>query len=95
MAKFQLGRPVATPGALAAMANTGESPAKFLALHVSGDWGVMSADDKRANERALEDGSRIFSAYLLADQTKIWVITEATDDAGSRGSTCILLPEEY
>lgn len=95
MAKFSLGRCVATPGCLAALAATGESPTKFLAKHASGDWGVMSASDKRANDAALLDGGRIFSGYLLADGTKIWVITEATDDAGVRGSTCLLLPDEY
>ena len=55
----------------------------------------MDADDSRANEEALIDEGRIFSAYLLKDQTRIWVITEAVGDDGKRASTCVLLPEEY
>ena len=37
--KFSLGQIVATPGALEAIRDSGESPADFLARHVSGDWG--------------------------------------------------------
>lgn len=39
--------------------------------------------------------SRLLSAYLLKDGTKIWIITEAADDNGKREATTILLPEEY
>ncbi|MBZ5509076.1 MAG: hypothetical protein LAO78_26760 [Acidobacteriia bacterium] len=87
---FLLGKLVATPAALAACEANGKNPFKFIFRHAKGDWGDLSVEDIRANERAAEDGSRLLSAYHLRDGTKIWVITEA-----DRSSTCILLPEEY
>ena len=90
LAKFRLGQTVATPGALNALTKCGQAPMEFLARHVQGDWGVANAEDKASNDAAINDGDRIFSAYLLHDRTKIWVITES-----DRSSTCILLPEEY
>ena len=89
-AKFPLGKTVATPGALAAMQRTGEPPTKFLARHQSGDWGSVGRSDWQANDADLKDEGRLLSAYKLADETKIWVITEA-----DRSSTCILLADEY
>ena len=38
-AKFPLGSLVATPAALEAMEQSGQTPAFFLDRHVSGDWG--------------------------------------------------------
>jgi hypothetical protein len=37
--KFQPGRIVATPGALAALEASGEAPVGYLARHITGDWG--------------------------------------------------------
>lgn len=93
--KFQMGQLVATPAAVQAMAETGELPVTFLHRHARGDWGDLSNDDKRANERALTDKSRIFSAYHLKNGTKIWIITEAEGDDGQRASTCVMLPDDY
>ena len=87
---FPLGQIVATPGAIAALQSNGQSPAEFLDRHLHGDWGDLDEFDKRANHQALKDGERLLSAYSLADNTKIWLITEA-----DRSSTCILLPSEY
>jgi hypothetical protein len=51
----------------------------------------LCAEDKAANDQAVLEGSRIFSAYLLPDeQTKFWLITEA-----DRSVTTFLLPAEY
>ena len=85
-----LGQLTATPGALAALAATGESPADFIARHQTGDYGVVDDDDKKANDDAVRCGERVFSAYLLTDGVKVWAITEA-----DRSSTAILLPDEY
>lgn len=92
--KFSLGQIVATPSALAALARNGEAAILYLQRHASGDWGALCDEDKRANEDALLSGARILSAYILCDETKLWVITEAAVD-GTRNSTCLLLPEEY
>lgn len=87
---FPLGRLVATPGAIDAFAATGQSPAEFLVRHQAGDYGCVDGDDKKANDDAVRCGERVFSAYLLTDGVKVWVITEA-----DRSSTAILLPDEY
>jgi hypothetical protein len=80
----------ATPGALEALASSGQQPMEFLARHVRGDWGDVCAEDRQANDRALQTGERLVSAYHTKDNQKIWVITEA-----DRSSTCVLLPSEY
>lgn len=73
----------------------GVSPLSILRRHTSGDWGDLDTDDRKANEAALVDGSRIFSSYKLPNGEKVWVITTAEDDQGRRESTCILLPDGY
>ncbi len=92
---FDLGQIVATPGALTALEEAQVSPASLISRHVTGDWGCVYADDKRANDESLKDGSRILSAYILPTGTTIWIITEATDDQGRHSATTLLLPSEY
>lgn len=92
--KFMLGEVVATRGALALLESNNASPITYISRHLSGDWGDLDADDKRANEHALKNGARIFSAYNVGSE-RLYVITEAVDDRGVRSSTCLLLPEEY
>jgi hypothetical protein len=88
-ARFKLGEVVASPGALRAFRLNGIRPAQLLARHVTGDWGELDDEDMAANEKAVENGSRIKSSYGEGPDA-IWVITEA-----DRRSTCILLPVEY
>jgi hypothetical protein len=95
MPKFKLGQIASTPGALEAMQASGQTPDFFLQRHHSGDWGEICEEDRLLNNQALTDGSRIVSAYRTLKGTKIWVITEATDDKGNRAATSILLPGEY
>jgi hypothetical protein len=80
--KFSLGRIVATPGALEALAAAGQSAGEFLARHVVGDWGDLDDEDRKANDAALVDGSRILSAYQTKKGERIWIITEATNEVG-------------
>jgi hypothetical protein len=87
---FELGRIVATPGALQALEAAGEQPAQFLDRHASGDWGELDDEDKQENEFSLRNGFRILSAYTTSAGDKIWIITEA-----DRSATTLLLPEEY
>jgi hypothetical protein len=93
--RFDLGRVVATPGALSALEASGQAPGDFLDRHASGDWGDVCKDDWDANDTALQAGSRILSAYMTLRGAKIWIITEAADDEGRRAATTILLPDEY
>jgi len=69
-----------------------------LIRHVTGDWGVLSDEDKASNDRAVKDGDRILSAYPIdpdlpcagfGDNT-FWIITEA-----DRSVTTFLLPNDY
>jgi len=87
---FKLGTVLLTPGARDALAESEESPWSFLVRHLAGDWGELSVADRRLNDQAIEDGSRILSAYCTAKNQKLWVITEA-----DRTATTILLPDEY
>jgi len=89
-ARFQLGQIVATPGALAAISESGERLASFLKRHVSGDWGDIAEEDRQENELSVAQGFRLLSAYRLSDGTKLWIITEA-----DRSFTTLLLPSEY
>ncbi len=89
-AKFRLGQIAATPESLEAMEESGQTPAFFLEKHVSGDWGIVDEEDSAANNAALEDGSRLLSAYHTLKGRKIWIITES-----DRSVTTILLPENY
>jgi hypothetical protein len=93
--KFSLGQIVATPDALEALHKAGQSAAQFLHLHARGDWGDVCDEDRRLNDQALIDGSRLLSAYRTCLGEKLWVITEAVDDDSKRAATTILLPAEY
>jgi hypothetical protein len=93
--KFSLGKVVATPGALDALREAGQTPGEFLTRHVTGDWGDLDDEDRQANDSALTDGNRILSAYTTRKGERLWIITEATDDHGRRASSCLLLPSEY
>jgi hypothetical protein len=89
-ALFPLGQVVATPGALAALEQAKQYPEEFLLRHVSGDWGRLDEHDRQENERALVQGTRLFSAYETSLKVRIWVITE-----WDRSVTTLLLPSEY
>ena len=85
---FEPGSIVATVGAL--QVATHEQIAAILARHFSGDWGDLGAEDKKANERALKEGERLFSSYEIAPDTKLWIVTE-----WDRSATTVLTPDEY
>ena len=61
-----------------------------LERHQTSDWGDLCADDKELNEKALEDGGRLFSEYHDRKGVKFWIITEA-----DRSATTVLLPDDY
>jgi hypothetical protein len=88
-ARFSPGDLVITAGVSASI-NPGEVISAFC-RHLSGDWGELDPHDRAQNDRALEFGGRLFSAYRSKDgKTRFWVITEA-----DRSKTTVLLPEEY
>ncbi len=88
---FPLGRCVCTWGAEDVLDESDVCPDELLCRHQAGDWGILEPEDWEANIKAVERGLRVFSSYRVgADQTKVWVITEA-----DRSATTILLPDEY
>lgn len=92
---FNLGRVVATPGALEALEKAGQQPWQLLVCHVQGQWGDLDDEDRRLNDQAVKDGGRILSAYTLKTGLRLWIISEAEDDRGNRAATTLLLPDEY
>ena len=94
---FSVGHIVSTPGARAALQAAGVSPINYIGRHITGDWGEVCEADAAENNLSVKKGYRIVSTYTLpdADKTKIWIITEATDDHGHRAATTLLLPSDY
>jgi len=87
---FPLGKCVATPVALALLAQHQRTPAEYLARHHRCDWGDVCQEDQEANDEALQSGGRLMSVYKLNENDRIWIITEA-----DRSSTCVLTPSCY
>ena len=88
VAKFRMGRIVATPNALAQL--TPEDILLGIQRHQAGDWGNVDVEDQAANETALARGGRLLSAYQAANGTKFWLLTES-----DRRVSTVLLPEDY
>lgn len=88
VARFRLGRLVSTPNALNQL--THDDILAAIWRHQAGDWGCVDEEDRRANDRALIEGTRLLSAYESAKGVKFWLITEA-----DRSVTTILMPEDY
>lgn len=87
-ARFAIGQLFATPGVLAEVSTADISTA--LSRHAMADWGDLCQEDIDENNRALEEGSRLLSAYNSTSKVKFWIITE-----WDRSVTTVLLPSEY
>lgn len=86
--KFWLGRLVVTTNADKEI--DPEDIDSAVNRHWRGDWGDLCAEDKDANEQALQFGGRLFSAYHDRKGVKFWIITES-----DRSATTVLLPDDY
>jgi len=101
---LHLGELVATPGALAAIADDRDEAVQrlnrdILNRFIRKDWGDVSAGDRKANDDALAHGGRILAVYTIrkfADgyAVRLYVIREIVDENGTPRTT-VLLPEEY
>lgn len=92
---FPLGRLVMTTNLQRSLqdSDVGDWETKLKVLvdrHMAGDWGDLDDHDKGENARSLEEGGRLFSAYVTEKGTRVWIITEA-----DRSCTTALLPEDY
>ena len=88
LAKFRLGHIVTTPNALVEL--TEYDILRGIQRHQAGDWGDLGSVDKAANDRALENRTRIYSTYHAANGTKFMLVTEA-----DRSKTTVFLSGEY
>lgn len=86
--KFPFGQLVATPHVISSIPK--DEILRALGRHSQGDWGDLSREDWATNDRALEMGGRLLSAYDSAQGTRFWIITEH-----DRSVTTVLLPEDY
>ena len=89
---FNPGRIVVTRGADEQF-SPGEQR-RALDRHIQGDWGFVDAEDERANNNALLDGSQLLSVYNFGDRT-LWIISDREISSGRRPTTTLLLPSEY
>lgn len=87
---FRLGTVLITPGAILALVEANQSALELLKRHAYGDWGELNAADWLANERALQEGTRLLSAYILNTGQRLWIISE-----WDRSMTTLLTPTEY
>jgi len=85
--RFPLGQTVVTAHALDILQP--DEIALGLARHVRGDWGDLCPEDMLANENALTQGGRLFSAYGQG-ASRFWIITEC-----DRSVTTVLMPQDY
>lgn len=88
--RFPLGHLCITSNANDALEALGKEPLIYIRRHTKGDWGDVDAADGAANNHALSNGGRLFSAYTLPDGQRLYVITEA-----DRSATTILLSSDY
>ena len=85
--RFLLGQVTIT--ANASMRLSTEEVMTALRRHACGDWGDLCPEDTLANDHAIHDGGRLFSAYGQGEG-RFWIITEA-----DRSVTTVLLPDDY
>jgi hypothetical protein len=88
--KFPLGKVVTTRGVHALITSGEFNPVPYMRRHHRCDWGDMSANDIKTNNRALRHGDRLMSVYKVNDRLTVWIITEY-----DRSVTTLLLPSEY
>jgi len=86
--KFAIGQLVVTPGVADTL-----TPRELLAAlrrHRRGDWGMVCPEDMESNDKALQRGCRLLSAFETGQGVKFWILTE-----WDRSVTTVLFPHEY
>jgi hypothetical protein len=84
--RFDLGEVVFTGNATLRLRT--EEVLTALRRHANGDWGDLLPEDAIANELALPQGERLFSAYGFG-RDRFWVITDF-----DLSQTAVLLPDD-
>ena len=61
-----------------------------LIRHLSGDWGDVTEEERKANDAAQKCGGRLFSRYSTIHGKRFWIITNE-----ERSRTIVQLPVEH
>jgi hypothetical protein len=77
LVKFEAGEIVITPAASLALEANGRSVDDLLTRHQAGDWGNVSDQIRRVNERGLVEGFGLRSTYLLDTGDRVVMVTNA------------------
>jgi hypothetical protein len=85
-ARFDLGKVVCTGNATLRLRT--EEVVTALRRHANGDWGDLLPEDTLANEVALAEGARLFSAYGFG-RDRFWVITDF-----ELSVTAVMMPDD-
>ncbi|UXS01880.1 hypothetical protein [Agrobacterium tumefaciens] len=89
--RFLTGQLVMTAGVDELVHQGRLNPGRYLARHLSADWGDLDDSDWQSNDTALRTGEdRLFSSYQVEPDLNLWIITE-----WDRSVTTLLLPSEY
>ena len=91
---FNLGTVVETPGVLALLKKTGEDADTFVHRHANRDWAGLSESNRQNNEKAVQTGSKITSAYQAKNNQQLLVVTDQEVAPGLRQATTVMLPSE-
>jgi hypothetical protein len=85
-ARFDLGKVVYSGNATLRLRT--EEVLTALRRHANCDWGDLLPEDALANDMALEEGGRLFSAYGFGSD-RFWVITDF-----KLSVTAVLMPDD-
>jgi hypothetical protein len=58
--------------------------------HLKGDWGLVSARDATQNNRAVQLGKAVISAFQDCNRVRFWIISSS-----DRSRTVVMLPSDF
>ena len=91
--QFDIGRVVATLGAVELLDSTETYPLQLLVRHVLGDWGEVGEDSVAANEESIRlQYGTVLSCYTVGAH-QLFLVTTLADAGGT--CTTFMLPEEW
>lgn len=90
----ELGRVVATPRALAAIAESHDDLGEFLNRHSRGDWGSVSTEEALRNDVAAASGGVCRSVFRTGNGIKLCLVTGAGPEPGTV-QTQVMLAVEF
>lgn len=84
---FVLGMLAVRPSVMSAVSKTEVD--NLLERHISGDWGLVGPVGQRLNDRALENGEKIFSVFESKSRHLLLFVTN-----GDRDTTFVALKDD-